>query len=339
MRPLVSIVTPTYNHAQCIGECIQSVLGQSYPHWEMLVADDGSTDATPEIVKSFRDPRIRYFRQENRGIARLAQTYNDALARARGELIAVLEGDDFWPGDKLEKQVPAFENPETVLSYGMAQKMVEDRVQGMVKCGYGRWPEASLNNDPAGAILPMLLSLDGHQPPAVTVMARKQALERIGGFQSVEELPLVDYPTWLCLALEGRFAFVPQVLGFWRRHPAQAMKNQALQIQAGVSRYAGEFYRARVPEGLKRRYGMTQRWMNKNLAFGMGWGHFQEGRFHLVDGDWRGARKSFWTGLSFKSARIRALSALGLAASLVRADLEPLARVAGKAYYARGGSR
>jgi glycosyltransferase involved in cell wall biosynthesis len=180
----VSILTPTYNHEGFISDCIKSVLKQSYPHWELLILDDGSTDATPKIARSFEDPRIRYLRQENQGRSRLRETYNWGLRQARGGLVAILEGDDFWPQDKLEKQTPVFEDPEVVLSYGFCQKFVEGKVLGMVKCGYGKWPETVLNNKPVGAILPMLLSLDGHQPPAVTVMARKSALERIGGFLS-----------------------------------------------------------------------------------------------------------------------------------------------------------
>src|SRR5437667_7605704 len=99
--PLVSVITPAYNHRRFIGPCIESLLGQTYTNWEQIIIDDGSTDDTAEVVRSYSDPRIRYFHQENQGIDALAQTYNRALNLSRGELIAVLEGDDLWPEDKL----------------------------------------------------------------------------------------------------------------------------------------------------------------------------------------------------------------------------------------------
>src|SRR5688500_377534 len=95
--PLVTIVTPAYNQKRYIAECVESVLAQTYPHWEQIVVDDGSTDGTPEIVESYRDPRIRCIRLPHRGLAALGESYNTALAAARGELVAILEGDDLWP--------------------------------------------------------------------------------------------------------------------------------------------------------------------------------------------------------------------------------------------------
>ena len=118
--PLVSIITPTYNHALYIGRCLESVLAQTEPRWEQIVVDDGSTDGTAEIVKHFADARIRYVAQPHRGISGLGDAYNLALDLARGEFVAILEGDDFWPQDKLERQLPEFEDPEVVLSWGLA---------------------------------------------------------------------------------------------------------------------------------------------------------------------------------------------------------------------------
>src|SRR6267378_3541577 len=119
-HPLVSIITPTHNHEQFIGACIESVFRQTYSNWEQLVIDDGSTDTTPNIVSGFRDPRIRLERQANQGPFELANTYNRALSLAKGELIAILEGDDFWPRNKLATLVPAFLDSDVVLAYGEA---------------------------------------------------------------------------------------------------------------------------------------------------------------------------------------------------------------------------
>src|SRR5688572_16895965 len=116
--PLVSIITPTFNQARFIGPCISSVLAQTYTNWEQIIVDDGSTDETAAIVRSYTDPRIRYMRQEHVGILALAATYNRGLQAARGPLISILEGDDLWTADKLETLVPKLEDRDVVLGYG-----------------------------------------------------------------------------------------------------------------------------------------------------------------------------------------------------------------------------
>src|SRR5438105_12267227 len=98
---------PTFNSAAYIGESIESVIGQSFSSWELLIQDDGSTDATAEIVGRYRDSRIRYERQEHLGIWRLPETYNRALMRSRGRYVAILESDDIWAPGALQAQKTA----------------------------------------------------------------------------------------------------------------------------------------------------------------------------------------------------------------------------------------
>ena len=117
MHPLVSIITPTYNHEKYIAECIISVQNQIYSNWEMIIVDDGSTDRTYEIAKELasNDSRIKVFTQENKGIFKLAETYNLALQKSVGSLIAVLEGDDVWLPKKLVLQVQEFEKNKEII--------------------------------------------------------------------------------------------------------------------------------------------------------------------------------------------------------------------------------
>lgn len=105
MSELVSIITPTYNAGKYIRETLQSVLNQSYQNWEMILADDASTDNTVVIIEEFarKDNRIKLFKlQKNRGngFAR-----NAALEKATGKYIAYLDADDLWFREKLEKQI------------------------------------------------------------------------------------------------------------------------------------------------------------------------------------------------------------------------------------------
>jgi len=105
-EPIVSVVTPTFNRAGLLAEAIDSVRQQTYPAWEMLIWDDGSTDGTREVVEGYDDTRIRYNRGTNHG---QAFSRNQAMALAKGEYIAFLDDDDKWLPEKLARQVKIME--------------------------------------------------------------------------------------------------------------------------------------------------------------------------------------------------------------------------------------
>ncbi|OUP38143.1 glycosyltransferase family 2 protein [Olsenella sp. An188] len=104
---LVSVIIPTYNRANTISESIQSVLAQTYRNLEILVIDDGSTDNTCEVVKSIRDSRVRYERQDNAGAC---SARNAGINLASGDYIAFQDSDDLWESDKLMRQVLALDS-------------------------------------------------------------------------------------------------------------------------------------------------------------------------------------------------------------------------------------
>ena len=100
---LVSVIIPTYNHAQFIGKAIESVIGQSYKNLELIVVDNYSEDNTRQVMQTFKDNRIHYFRFRNKGI--IAASRNYGVNQSKGEVIAFLDSDDEWVKDKLKKQV------------------------------------------------------------------------------------------------------------------------------------------------------------------------------------------------------------------------------------------
>jgi glycosyltransferase involved in cell wall biosynthesis len=107
-QALVSVIIPAFNAADSIGQTLNSVLAQTYPKIEVIVVDDGSSDATGTVVKEFmvRDDRIQLVQQSNAGAG---AARNSAIRRARGKYIAPLDADDFWFPAKLEKQVARLE--------------------------------------------------------------------------------------------------------------------------------------------------------------------------------------------------------------------------------------
>lgn len=115
-KPLVSILLPTYNRAHLLPRAIDSVLRQTYSNWELLIWDDGSSDDTGKVMKTYDDKRIQIFRDENHG---KSYALNQGLSMAKGDLIAFLDDDDTWLPDKLSIQTTAIENhPELDLLFG-----------------------------------------------------------------------------------------------------------------------------------------------------------------------------------------------------------------------------
>jgi glycosyltransferase involved in cell wall biosynthesis len=107
---LVSVIIPAYNAASCITECLESVLVQTHRDLEVIVVDDGSTDATGDLANAVRDPRIQVLRQTNRGAA---AARNAGLSRCRGDYVQYLDADDLLSPRKIEKQLAALERSPT----------------------------------------------------------------------------------------------------------------------------------------------------------------------------------------------------------------------------------
>jgi glycosyltransferase involved in cell wall biosynthesis len=221
-KPPLSILTPAFNSAEYIRETINSVLSQTYQDWEWIVLDDGSTDSTGEIVRSFKDNRIKYIFQEHEGIDGLTKTYNKALSLCNGNFIAFLDHDDYWPQYKLEMQMESLDVPAAVLSYGECCVVNQ---QGK-KIGYMRIPadRSIACNNPLGSSLRRLLYERDCFISNSTVMVRKAALLNIGGLVEAKGL-FHDFPTWVRLSPEGRFVALPCCLGYLRRHPSSTYLN------------------------------------------------------------------------------------------------------------------
>ncbi len=124
--PIVSVVTPVYNAANFLEETIQSVLNQTYPHWELILIDDCSSDGSFEIAKAYStdDFRIKCFQlSENQG-AGIARNFG--IKEAKGTFIAFLDADDLWFPEKLQKQVDFMINNNCNICFSSYQLMNED---------------------------------------------------------------------------------------------------------------------------------------------------------------------------------------------------------------------
>lgn len=119
MEGKVTIIMAAYNAAHCIGQAIESVIRQTYPNWELLVINDGSTDQTEAVLRAFRDPRIRTFKQVNRGVS---AARNLGLSHFTGEFFCFLDSDDLLPPDSIKSRVAVFRRrPEVTFVDGYSE--------------------------------------------------------------------------------------------------------------------------------------------------------------------------------------------------------------------------
>lgn len=336
---LVSVVTPTYNHGAYIIDCIRSVQAQTYPHWEMLIVNDGSPDNTAQIVAEYiqksGDTRIRLFNQENVGIFRLGETYNFALEQSKGEFVAILEGDDLWEPQKLERQVAAMTaNPSMVLSWGMAESVKDDLSEV-----YGLHPlmdsehRKYYSNSPPGMLLNLLFI--ENCLPALTILIRKKTLLDIGGFQQSHNLPLVDMPTTMALSLKGAFHFDDFLYGKWRIFPNQATKTYPMEIIKG--RYALVLeYCDKLPAGIREHVYVTSgdihRYFDRIILIG----YSRSGRYKLIRGNYPGAREDYIQAIFSKGPLLllwRIRSIIGWWCGVFHINVEWLAKLIGRRAY------
>ena len=199
MKPMVSVILPTYNRAYILEKALQSVFEQTYKDYEAIVIDDGSTDATTEVVAKF-GTKVRYFAQSNRGVG---AARNRGLREARGKYVAFVDSDDQWLPEKLEKQIPVLEEkPNLGFVYAVAEVVDEN----------GK----SLGNKPAEAhpdTLTELLRMNFI--PVLTVVARREYIQAVGGFD--EGLSgYDDYHLWIRLAARYDFCGLGEKVATYR---------------------------------------------------------------------------------------------------------------------------
>ena len=318
-------MTPTYNHEKYVGECIQSVLDQAFQEWEMIIVDDGSTDRTAEIIREYEDQRIKYFRQDHVGPWKLGQTYNFAFSKSSGEYIAILEGDDYWPEEKLQVQYDSMENnPDCILSYGESVMVSESKKE----IGHFYLPKdrSIMTNEPMGSSLAAFFDLQLFIP-ALTVLIRRSALERIGGFQHSQWVPAVDYPTWLRLCLEGPFLPIEnQYLGYWRRHKGSISIEYQLEAWKGMAAHNIYFLEQHQKQihglglnfdkmKLQEKLNAKLEKISKNISFEMGLLYLSLDQYKL-------ARRMLLNHLLNKpNYREKSFVYLGLISSLIKIDL------------------
>lgn len=171
----ISVVIPAYNREKYLGEAVQSALGQTLPPDEIIVVDDGSTDQTAAVARSFGGI-VRCLTRANGGVG---PARNDGVAASTGEVLAFLDSDDLWVPQKLEWQAAYLDqHPETDLVFGHMQAFVSPELQ------------PTFNRPVDTNAMPGMC--------ASTLMVRKKVFEKIGPFDPVERV--TEFIEWFSRA-------------------------------------------------------------------------------------------------------------------------------------------
>jgi len=222
--PAVSIITPAYNAAEFLPQTVASALAQTYRDFELLIVDDGSSDDTLQIARSWErtDPRIRVFTRAHGGPS---AARNTAIEHARGEYFALLDSDDLWHPTFLAAQMAVLDAVRRA-----------DVVSGNAYNLGGELDGQPVN--PAGTScreISLLEIIERETSVFIMSVFRRALVERIVGFD--ETLPLnEDYDFWIRAAHAG-FVFIynPSPLGHYRRRPDSISANE-LQMLTGIMR-------------------------------------------------------------------------------------------------------
>lgn len=197
MNPLISVIIPTYNRQFFLKTAIQSVLNQTFEKFELLIIDDGSKDTTCEIVKSFKDKRIKYIYQKNQGPS---SARNSGIKLAHTNFISFLDSDDTWKKEKLEIQYEAMlENPQYLLSHTEEIWYKNGKILNPKK----------IHQKQHGTVFEQSLRLCAISMS--TVMVRKELFDTIGLFDE-NLLVCEDYDMWLRVTTKFPVLLIKKVL-------------------------------------------------------------------------------------------------------------------------------
>ena len=223
--PLVSVIVPFLDVAPFLAETIESVRAQTYANWELLLCDDGATDGSSDIARAYAqaDPaRIRHLVHDGPAHQGASAARNLGLAHARGELIALLDGDDVWLPNKLTEQVALLrDHPEADALYGLTE-LWHSWTGAAVDAGRDETPPSGVASGTLlgpRALLRGMLRRDVLVPCTCSIVMRADVVRRAGGFAN--EFPGIhdDVAFYSRLSLVGSFLFIERQWDRYRQRP------------------------------------------------------------------------------------------------------------------------
>jgi glycosyltransferase involved in cell wall biosynthesis len=240
-EPLITVVIPTFNRLELLREALASVVAQTYPHWQMMIVDDGSTDDTVAAVQALGDPRVQVISRPH--VGHIGRLRNAGAAAGTGQLIAFLDSDDVWLRDKLERQVAEMRRHGATWSY-TAFEMMDSRQRPIpMKSGVYRplsgWIVRDLVADRTGVM-------------TSTLVVSRRLFESIGGFSENPRLTTRgDLELALRLTLTAEACGLPDILTRVREHADRTTATLSAPFERTALAF-DEFLALKLPSDVRR---------------------------------------------------------------------------------------
>lgn len=259
--PKVSVIIPAYNQALYVSEAVQSVLAQTYPNFEVVVVNDGSTDDTSRILANIQDPRVKVIWQPNAG---LSAARNTGIRESTAPLVTFLDADDYFLPEKLAVQSEFLESHSEI---GMVSGGIQtiDREGHLLK---------QTIKQPGSIELPGLLF--GNPFTATSVLIRREWIELAGLFDETLRA-CEDWDLWQRMAYAGcQYAWIEHIVVAYRYHPGQ-MTREADRMRQAIFAVLDKFFsQPDLPEYLKA---------SKNKAYASAFVHSAAHAYHARNYD------------------------------------------------------
>ncbi len=222
--PEISIVMPVYNAEPYLKEAIESILNQTYDNFEFIIINDGSNDKSLEIIKHYKDSRIRFISRENRG---LVLTLNEGIELAAGEYIVRQDADDRSTPNRLQLQLQYLKANQHTVLLGSSMDVMDE--SGAIKHRH-----AVLLNDPELRQELLVRSPFAH---GSVIFQKKAAIE--SGLYRQQSWPAEDYDFWLRLSNYGKLANIDEALYVYREH-SDSISNRQNTMQLAKTKEVHE---------------------------------------------------------------------------------------------------
>ncbi len=219
----VDVIIPAFNAAKFLPAAIESVIAQTFDDWQIVLVDDGSTDATAEIVAPFLDllgSQVKYIKQPNRGVS---AARNTAILASTSEFLALLDADDVWLPFRLSESLKILvDRPNAGIAYGLLTNIDSEGRPG------SSW--GGNRNHAEGHIAPYIY-MRSVELPSPTITFRRKCVDAVGLFD--ESLKITeDRDLWLRIAQRYEVAFIPKVLAFYRSSPGSLTTDPKRMLEA-----------------------------------------------------------------------------------------------------------
>ncbi len=203
-QPLVSVIMNCYNGEAYLKESIESLLSQTYKNWELIFWDNQSNDKSAEIFRKFNDKRFKYYYANKHTV--LYEARNEAIKKSSGEFIAFLDTDDLWEKNKLELQIPLFNDSKVGVVYGNVL-IINEKLKTKKIFMRGKMPRGFILDD----------LLKNYCASLLTLVVRKSFLNIQAAFDSSFNI-MGDFDLMIRMSSKYKFECVEKPIASWRSH-------------------------------------------------------------------------------------------------------------------------